>query len=105
MEQQLKQKVEEITKALVDSGKIIEAGWISLRLASISPNAPQVQVDEMRTAFFAGAKHLFSSLMTVLDPDEEITEDDMRRMDMINKELDDFINDFEMRNCQTEGSA
>ena len=105
MEKQLKEEVEKLTKALVDSGKIIEAGWISLRLAAVSRNAPQIQLDEMRTAFFAGAKHLFSSLMTVLDPDEEVTEDDMRRMDMINKELDDFIKDFEMKNCKVGGSA
>jgi len=59
----------------------------------------------MRNAFFAGAQHLFSSIMTILEPDAEPTEKDMQRMDLIDKELRAFINDFTLRNCPTEGRS
>lgn len=89
--------VDEMTKHLVDNGKIIEAGWEGLRLMSIPPDAPQVQITEMRNAFFAGASHLFSSIMNMLDPGKEATEADTRRLDLISKELAEFIEDFKRK--------
>jgi hypothetical protein len=83
-----------LERELIDSGKLIEAGWIGLRIAAIPPTAPPVQLDEMRMAFFAGAQHLFGSIMKALDPDDEVTEDDMRRLDLINAELNLFLVDF-----------
>lgn len=93
-----------LTKAATDSGKIIEAGWLGLRLAAIDPAAPEDQLREMRTAFFAGAQHLFSSIMTILDPGEEATEADLARMTLIHQELDEFIEKFKL-GIRTEGSA
>jgi len=49
----------------------------------------------MRMAFFAGAQHLFASLMTVLEAGDDPTNNDMRRVDLIAKELDDFISQLE----------
>lgn len=95
----------EMTKKLVDEGKIIEAGWVSLRFLAVPENAPPVQVEEMRNAFFAGAKHLFSSILTVLDPGEEPSEADMSRMDKIHEELEAFITDYEKRRLPTMGRA
>lgn len=78
-------------KRAADNGQLIEQGWLSLRLVAVPPDAPQVQIDEMRQAFFAGAQHLFSSIMGILDPGSEPTDADMRRMDLIQSELDAFI--------------
>lgn len=97
--------LERLSRDLTDKGKLIEAGWIGLRIACDLEDAPKVQLQEMRNAFFAGAQHLFSSIMTILEPDAEPTEKDMERMDLIDKELRAFINDFTIRNVPTEGSA
>ncbi len=94
-----------LSKALTDQGKIIEAGWVSLRLMAVPKDASQTQLDEMRNAFFAGAQHLFSSMMTIMEPGEEPTDKDMDRMSLIQKELDGFISDFQNRNLKTEGNA
>jgi hypothetical protein len=84
----------ELSRKLTDEGKLIEAGWISLRIAAMPPNAPDIQLSEMRTAFFAGAQHLFGSIMSIMDEDREPTEDDLGRMDLIDAELHQFAVDF-----------
>lgn len=86
--------VERLTKSLVNEGKIIEAGWASLRITVIPPDAPPVQINSMREAFFAGAQHLFGSIMTMLDPDAEPTDADMRRMRLIDNELKQFLREY-----------
>lgn len=80
-------------------------GWVGLRLACELVDAPPDQLREMRMAFFAGAQHLFSSIMTVLDPGEEPTDKDLQRMDLIHQELDAFIKDFALRYAPTKGTA
>jgi hypothetical protein len=85
------QMIKKITQALTDEGKLIEAGWVGLKMLSIPENAPAIQVSEMRNAFFCGAQHLFASIMTVLEPDADPTDADLKRMDLIDKELKEFI--------------
>ncbi|SCM79824.1 hypothetical protein KL86PLE_90658 [uncultured Pleomorphomonas sp.] len=97
--------LERLTKDLVDQGKLVEAGWNGLRLAAIPLNTPAAQLEEMRAAFFAGAHHLFASLMCVFDEDEEPTDADLRKLDLIERELAGFIRDYEMKHVKTEGSA
>jgi hypothetical protein len=94
-----------LSRELTDQGKLIESGWIGLRLAVIQPDASELQLKEMRMAFFAGAQHLFSSIMTILEPGAEPTDKDLERLDLIDKELRAFIADFEVRNLPTEGRA
>ncbi len=93
-----------LAREFTDKGKLIEAGWIGLRIAAVPLDAPQLQIDEMRNAFFAGAQHLFGSIMGILDPGEEPTDADLNRMDLIDKELRDFIRTYEL-NIRTEGNA
>lgn len=97
--------IADVSGVLADEGKIIEAGWLALRLKAMAPDAPPLQVQEMRMAFFAGAQHLFASIMDILDPGSEPTDRDLRRMDLIDKELRAFIADFERQFLPTEGSA
>jgi hypothetical protein len=82
-------------KLLLDSanrnGLLIEVGWLTLRAAVIPAQAPSWQLDVMREMFFAGAAHLFHSVLVVLDPGKEATEADLRRMGMIESELDAFM--------------
>jgi hypothetical protein len=95
--------VEKLTKDLTDKGLLIEAGFVSLRHTAMAKDAPAEQVDEMRIAFFAGAQHLFGSIMSILDPGEEPTLADLQRMDLIQRELDRFIKDYSARHGLTEG--
>lgn len=97
--------LERLTKELTDKGKLIEAGWVSMRLASYPLNAPADQLDDRRSAFFAGAQHLFSSIMTILDPGQEPTDKDCERFYLIYNELQEFIKDFELRHLPTKGRA
>ncbi|MCR4297542.1 MAG: hypothetical protein NUV75_02130 [Gallionella sp.] len=92
-----KEMLEKLSRDLTDQGKLIEAGWIGLRIAVVPPEAPQVQLDEMRTAFFAGAQHLFASIMSILDPGVEPTDKDIERMTMIDAELRAFVEAFKKK--------
>ncbi len=105
MEKLPKEMMEKLTRELIDQGRLIEAGWIGLRHIAVAPDAPQVQIDEMRSAFFAGAQHLFASIMVMMEPDKEPTAEDERRMELIDKELKAFIRDYERRFMPTKGNA
>lgn len=94
---QNRELVEKLTKQLTAEGRIIEAGFQSLRLMAMAPDAPANQVTEMRMAFFAGAQHLLGSIMAMMDPDAEPTENDLRRMTAIDAELKRFIESYKRR--------
>lgn len=94
-----------IARDLIDRGLLIEAGWQSLRVMAVSPDAPQIQLVEMRMAFFAGAHHLFQSIMGTLDDGAEPTEPDLARMDAIDRELNEFIRMFAKEHLPTEGQG
>lgn len=87
--------LQRLTKELADKGKLIEAGWVALRLAAIPDRAPEIQLREMRMAYMAGAQHLFSCMMSIMDEDREPTDADMNRMDLIHKELEAFRSELE----------
>lgn len=97
--------VEQISKKLTDDGLIIDAGFVGFRKLVINPQATERQVNEMRLAFFAGAQHVFGSIMTILDPGEEPTDADLFRMDAINKELQQFADEFILLTTQTKGTS
>jgi len=93
-----------LTKSLVDRGLLIEAGFAGLRSACIPADAPEAQVQEMRMAFFAGAEHLFGSILSVLEPGQEPTENDLQLMTNISAELDAFAQTFKARLRPVEGA-
>jgi hypothetical protein len=59
----------------------------------------------MRMAYMAGAQHLFASMLGMLDPEPEETPSDMRRMDLIQAELEAFAKELELRVSRSAGSA
>lgn len=97
--------LEKLSRDLTDRGRLIEAGWVGMRIACMAKDAPEVQINEMRMAFMAGAQHLFASIMFILDPGEEPTAKDMQRMDLIDKELREFGAQFAIKHVPTQGSA
>lgn len=100
-----RQFLERLTTKLADEGKLIEAGWVAMRLTAIPLNAPANQLHEMRLAFMAWAQHLFASILGILDPEPTETPDDMRRMDLIHRELDAFRGELELWVTKEKGRA
>lgn len=88
-----------------DQGRLIEAGWLSLRLAAVPMDAPQTQIDEMRNAFFAGAQHLFSSIMLMMTEGDDVEDQDLSTLEKIQQELDEFIQVYQLTHLNSEGSA
>lgn len=82
--------LEALTKKLADDGKLVAAGFVALQRCVMSPEASESEVQDMRWAFFAGAQHIFASIMTVLEEGEEPTERDIARMDLIDAELEEW---------------
>ena len=95
----------ELSTKLADEGKLIEAGWAGYRMMVLPPNAPQIQIDECRMAFMAGSQHLFSSIMNILDPGADPSTADLRKMDLIDKELRAFGREMQLRVARSKGSA
>jgi hypothetical protein len=91
------QAVKLLVETATKNGLLIEVGWLGLRTLAIPPGAPQVQLDDMRMAFFAGAQHLFASIIGLLDPGTEPTDADFKRMTMIQSELDEFVKQFKLK--------
>jgi hypothetical protein len=87
-------ELDTMCRVFVDQGKLIEVGFLTLRFVVMAPDAPEDQVDEMRMAFFAGAQHLFGSIMGMLEPGAEATPKDVERIVLIGRELDQFIRQF-----------
>jgi len=86
-----------LTKELADQGRIVEGGWAGFKVLIYPEDVPQEQLDELRTAFFAGAQHLFASLLMVITDDDKVEEIDLRRMDRVHKELQEFLAVFKKK--------
>jgi len=95
--------ITKLTKLLTDQGKIIEAGWASYRHLVIPATASATQIEETRRGFYAGAQHLFGSIMSILEPGAEPTENDLKRFDYIHAELEEFARSFRLGMGGREG--
>lgn len=91
--------VDTVMKEYADKGLLIEAGFRAMLHVSYPGLVPlpDRQFDELRAAYFAGAQHLFATMISMLDPGTEETEDDMRRMDLIHNELERFIDEYKTK--------
>lgn len=103
MNKMTRQLAEALTKDASDNGRVIEVGWLAMQLHVIPSDASEVQVNEMRKAFFMGAEHLWASIMTIIDPEATITERDLQRMNLINDELKAFRHEVATVHDGTQG--
>ena len=78
---------------------MLAEAWSSYAAQVIPRDAPKVQRQESRRAFYAGARSLLDGIMASLDPDKEPTLDDYARMDAIQRELSTFARDVERGNA------
>ncbi len=70
--------------------KYIEAQWNIYRLL-LPPDASVTQKIETRRAFYAGAGCLLSSLVATFGPGTEPTDADVKVLEDVNAELQDFL--------------
>jgi len=103
----IREAVDVIVARLVDEGRLIEGGFVAMIYATYPDldSLPRDQFDQLHSAFFAGAQHIFASMTTMLDPGAEPTERDLERMDKIAAELDQFIGEYKLRHIAAEGEA
>src|SRR3546814_20446029 len=65
--------------------------WDTFREMVLAHDAPDIQLSEMRRAFFGGAAALFKVMMRKLDPGEAPTERDESKKESIDQELRDYV--------------
>jgi hypothetical protein len=94
-----------VTRGMADESKLIAIGWYGFDKHVIPSDASEQQRRDMCIAFFAGADHLYSSIMSMLDPGVEETPGDMRRMAAIHDELEKFRNLLKAAAMPTKGTA
>lgn len=83
----VEQAAADLTHKLAREGKLIEGGFAAyLMVRKVAPEDRGAWI--LREAYMAGAEHLWSSIMGILDPGEEPTEADMYRMDLIGAEIE-----------------
>jgi hypothetical protein len=90
----VEQAADEASKIFADQGRLIEAGWASYRVFVVAPDAGEEQLRQLRMAFMSGAQHLWGAFHSFLDPGDEATERDLKRMDLIDAELRKVASEF-----------
>ncbi|OAI30523.1 hypothetical protein A1351_22795 [Methylosinus sp. R-45379] len=71
-----------MTHKLANEGKLLEGGVAAfVRAEKIALSHPALAT--FRDAYMAGAEHLWTSIMIILDPGAEPTDDDLRRAEAI----------------------
>jgi hypothetical protein len=97
----------DLTHSLADSGLLVEGGFAAYTMIhKIDPSDPRMP--SLRDAYMAGAEHLWSSVMMILDPGEEPTQKNLDKMTLIHNEIDRWRKMKESDYAQsykTKGSA
>jgi hypothetical protein len=96
----IEEQARQLTIELASKGKLIEGGFAALVLIMF-PNATSAQRRDLRLAYMAGAEHLFTSIVGIMDPGEEPTTADLSRMDLIHAELQAWRTEMEGRRPRT----
>lgn len=101
-----RQFLKQLAKKLADEGRIIEAGWVTLRLSGFPPaDTPSDQMDLLRLAFMCGAAHMFNRILDMPDSETAPGEKDVAILDLMNDELNAFARDVRLHAEKTAGSA
>lgn len=73
---------------------LIADAWRDFEIQIVPLDASEVQRTECRRAFYAGAISMWSSLLSMLDPGVDPTENDMKAMDGVKAEIDQYAEDL-----------
>ena len=92
--EQIRTVADSVAKDMADRGRLIEAGWLSFKHVAYPDGMAPSQEQQLRQAFFSGAQHLYGTMMSIMDEDREPTEQDMKRMTLVDAELESFVFEF-----------
>jgi hypothetical protein len=92
--EEVRKVVDETVRRLTDEGRIIEGGWLALKALSIPPDVSDEQLNDMRHSYFAGAQHLWASILSFLEDGTEATEKDLHRMTLVAVELNEWAETY-----------
>lgn len=85
---------EKIAREWAEKGKLVEGGWRAFRatlLRDMDFDEPVNREDALRTLYYLACDHLFCAIVgPMLDPDAEITDGELRRMELLQAELQQF---------------
>jgi hypothetical protein len=93
-----------LLKQAANRDKVVDLGFQAFRSVML-PAASANETDAARVAYMNGAQHLFASIMSIMDADEEPTPADLGRMSLIADELEAFTAEMKLRVAPIGGSA
>lgn len=103
-EREIQRIAEQLTKKYASEGRLIEAGWQTYRVLCLR-SAVNDSCGDLKEAFQAGAEHVFASMVNMLEADEEVTDNDLKRMDHLQAEVELIQRAFRLKYGKAEGKA
>lgn len=96
---------DDIVRSAGNAGLLVETGWqihkgIILQIADNDP-----RLFDIRLAFMAGAEHVFTSLIGMMDEGDEITDGDMKKMALLDQEIGKIRAELELAFYETKGTS
>lgn len=77
------------------SKRLVEAGWASYAVNVLPLDAPRIQIQECRRAFYAGAAHMLSA-MANLGGDEVSEDQGVEALEAAAAEIEQHVRDVEI---------
>lgn len=77
----------QFSQKLVDEGKIIAAGFEVVK-NTLGQGLPAAEIGRLQLAYFAGAQHVFSSIITMFEDGDGATEKDIERLTKMGMEIE-----------------
>lgn len=77
--------------------KRLATEWENYQSVCVPKDAGDNQREGTRIAFYSGAAALFALMMNMLDSDKEPTDADLRRIDEVHRELEEFREELRRR--------
>jgi hypothetical protein len=75
----------------LNHGETMAEMWDGLRDSTIPRDAPPIQIQEMRNAFYAGAFCLFNWFMAQMSEGDEPTDPDLAKVSALSDELEAYF--------------
>lgn len=105
MSDKVREVADRIARELTDQGLLIAAGWQVYRAMALQDVRQVSEIDRYRETFEAGAAHLFTAIMHILEAGTEETEADLRRMDSIWSEIKPIEDRMRLRYGRPAGTG
>ena len=70
--------------------RLLETEWDKYRRQVLPPDAPPIQIQECRRAFFGGAWAIYSLMMNKMTSGDEVKPEDLQMMASLDREMRNF---------------